>query len=370
MSSSMGAHTWDVITEGQASGALWLGYEVASRLAALGQRVRLFSDEMPLLARFVPGIAPDPALQSAGGMTLAQLARAQQAWPAESLIQVLGARVPSAYLDRLFHRPGGSRWLQLESFDGGRDTTSPLTALETHLECQSFLIQVGDPPLHAGYLRPRTAALTQRTTAQLAARSDGRMVIFVDVSAVRSIAPLLSLWRREPAVCCVYLPEEAQALLTQGPSCPADEPLGAPVSCRVIGVPTLSWAESEQWMQQADVVVSADAVHCLRVATLGVPLIPLQAPQNGDDTLQGWYSERAPAAVADCLSRLAQAQHAGVRLSCAWADYLALRPSVLAHAVGLAQHMAQAPDLTETMLEAMAPSLRRGGPVAAEVLDV
>lgn len=364
-------HSWDVFAGEHAAGGLWLAWGLAQQLAERGAKVRLFSERVDLLAQRVAGVQSGLVWQQFAGMTVCDGARAADVWPARTALQILGAPMPGSYLQRLLNSPFCSRWMQLDSPDGGRASTTPLTPLEAHLDCQSFLVQVGDAPSRGGYLRqpipsstadrPEAAFLAstrQAWLARLGSDDPGlldRFTIYVDASAAALIQPLLDLWRFIQAefIIVVERPEAASAshddiVLAMRGARKLDVFAGVP---QVVELPLWPWADTTLLLRSADLAVMGDPMSCIRAASLGVPVLPLLPQSVDDDALVSWYCQGSPTAVAEPLRQLAQCVGDAVDLQNQWTAYRCQWSACVTHARSVAQRIANGPDLVETMLQ-------------------
>lgn len=360
---------WDIFCSSEAAGSLYFGYHLARSLSERRRTVRLFTDDIHLLSRSVAAVDAELWVQSVMGFELVDIRLARLCTAARHVAEVFGAGVPYEYTSRFMQQQALCHWVNLGASDSARGTQQSITVLAQTETTSNYLVQLGDLPRHAGYVRSRTdAPAMRRRWAEPARRGSlaallgapgevmhGAKMVFASASHHVDAAAWLDAMERSAQPASLLLgPCGMQSAVAELLNLPLthDAQMCRRGAVTIVVLPPVMWYALEELIWAADVVVTDERDTAARAAEGGTPLIWLdEAP--ADSAYIDWYTSAAP----DELRRQLVATSAALASSSPgfeWKMYLARLDDMVTMAGGVAERIRRGPELADVLLAGVA----------------
>jgi len=388
------AETWDVFCRVVDNyGDVGVAWRLARQLAVdHGKRVRLWLDDLTVLAKLRPEIAPAYDIQSLEGVEVARMPRDPQVpfdEVADVVVETFGCDPPERYVLAMAGRTPRPRWINLEylSAEDWVEGSHALPSPNPRLPLVKHYFFPGFTPRTGGLLRER--GLLERRDAfrvdagaqaqfwrRLVGRAPPRDALTVSLFAYAG-APFDSLrlsLAAYPGPVWLVVPEGAAATALAGRE-PAHPTIrrnrrdgGSRREVEVIGIPFLPQDRYDELLWACDVNFVRGEDSFVRAQWAARPFVWHIYPQ--DDGAH-WvklaaflrrYTEDLDRAHAGAVTGLWEAWNrregtpadgapAGVGLGEAWAAFIARRETLAAHAAAWCERLARRRDLAAELVD-------------------
>ena len=340
--------------------------------------VRLFVDNLPLLARLAPEIDPAKGAQSVLGVDVCRWdgPRGEQASaPGEVVIEAFGCGLPAGYLAAMAARDRPPVWVNLEylSAEAWIENCHGLASRHPTLPLTRYFFFPGFSRASGGLLREQDLfARRDRFRADPLARaswwrtlgltppSSGTLVVSLFCYPSAPLAPLLEAWADgEQALLCVVPEGTASASLERWAGSGALQ-RGKPMIRGRLALATVPFLAQDDydrllWACAVNFVRGEDSF--VRAQWAARPLLWQVYPQAEAAhqlKLAAWvarYSTGLEAEAAFAWRNLVHAWNGEGDAAAAWRPFASLRARVRAHAESWAAECARMPDLASALVK-------------------
>ncbi|MGZ8263444.1 MAG: elongation factor P maturation arginine rhamnosyltransferase EarP [Burkholderiales bacterium] len=354
------------------AGVCW---RLARRLAARGDMVRLWIDDLETLGRLHPGVAVAPE-QIVEGIQVLDLRRECVANPAEVAIEAFGCGLPDPYAAAMAERRPQSLWIVLEYLSAeswvrqhhGLPSPHPRLALERYFFFPGFTEGTGGVLREPDLLARRDAfSETDRlafweSIGHAPPRSDAT-VVSLFAYEMAPIGELLDVWERSPSP-IVAVVAEARPLAFVLRHCglaavPSDRVVrrGA-LEIRVVPFVPQSRYDELLWSCDINFVRGEDSF--VRAQWAGRPFVWQIYPQEHSahraklEAFLDAYCEHAPPRACSAARALMRSWNgvgpAQTPLATAWSAFVSEQDELIRHTRAWARRVAAVGELTDNLV--------------------
>lgn len=352
-STPMACWTWDlfcrVVDNYGDAGVCW---RLARELAARGQRVRLWIDELHALARLWPDVLAHDHTQQVEGVNVAPWSLAISAAPGDVVIEAFACDLPEGWAVEMRERARAPVWLNLEYLSaeawvaGCHALASPQQGLSKYFFFPGFDAGTGGLLGEAGLPERRAAWHQHEARHWRAAHHVPDAALYVSIFAYAVPPSLVEAWVQGPTTLCCLVPvgralEQLSALL-QLPVPAAGETIrkGA---LSVVALPFLRQDDYDQLLWSCDLNLVRGEDSFVRAQWAALPMVWQIYRQDEDahlvklEAFLDRYLTGLPAEVAATVRHFWLAYNDAGVLD--WPDFAASLAAQRAHAGQWAAHL-------------------------------
>ena len=367
----MDESNWDVFCSRDVLGSLWIGFNLAHRLAELGRSVRLFTDGVHELSVAQADIEPDLWVQFCGSFEVIDSRVAPWCAPVPNIVQSLGCEIVASYLSRFTAQATPGHWINVVEPWVTQPVSSPLNAVETTSTYRSYVAKLGGIPPGAGYIREplRPQSMPDRWCRKrglgallkllgLSSHQSGNeLSVFVSTHSAEPVERWIEMLAAQPEGTCVFVPAGAlQTELSPALNLPAARTgIRATGSLTVIFLPKLSWSVLGDLIGCCDLVLTDEPDLVLRGAMIGVPVLWASDRVAAEQVLE-WSLAGTPSEVRAVMLDAALAFPRGEHLAAAWRQLGAVIQYVQVATNRVGAGMQRAPDMADVLVSGVGGS--------------